>query len=153
MTTDPARPVYRVYLNDELMAKTDWLPLAVAAWDRASRDRDSAQHGGVAVLQRDGAVIASEQPRTGAGHPWPDAATREPDLRDLAAAIQMLTKVAGVDARTLADAATELGLPTTRGRLDGIRTQQDGKRAHVSAAELVVLCYAAIHAIKSNESR
>lgn len=149
----PLTPEYRIYLDDELLCKTDWLPRAVAAWDRASRDRNSAQHGGLAVILKNNQMLASVQPQTLHGHPWPDAAAPEPALRDLAAAIQQLAFCAGVKASDIAQQMTAAGLPTTRSRLDSIKTLQQGKRANVSAAELIVFCYGAIAAIKENEGK
>lgn len=139
---------YRIYLNEELLCKTDWPPRAQAAWDRASRDRESAQHGGQAVLVKDDAVIADVQPETGRGHPWPDRAVPETDLRDAVKAAVLLLRHAGVDAQALADSMTREGLPTTRSRIDALRGSTPGKRAEVSAAELVTLLYAAIPLLK-----
>ena len=48
---------YRILLDDAPVGTSDWLPVAQAAWDRAARDRDAAQHGGEAVLLIDGRVF------------------------------------------------------------------------------------------------
>jgi hypothetical protein len=139
---------YRIYLDEELLCRTSWLPLAQAAWSRFSRDREGAQHGGQILLFKDQTELASVQPRTGQGWPWPDKSTAEVDLRDVAAAVQQLARVAGVPAAALADELTAQGLPTTPARLKSMSTQQDGRRTHVGAAELVTLCYAAIGVLK-----
>ncbi|MDP3322360.1 MAG: hypothetical protein Q8S71_02295 [Hydrogenophaga sp.] len=140
--------MYKIYLDEELICSTDWSPMAQAAWSRFSRDRDAAQHGAQLVLLKNEVELASVQPRTGQGWPWPDKATEEVDLRDVAAAIQQLARVAGVPAAALADELTAQGLPTTPARLKSMSTQQDGRRTHVSAAEIVTLCYAAIGVLK-----
>jgi len=59
---------YRIFIDEEPAGAADWLPLAQAAWDRASRDRNAAQHGGDATLMIDGRIVASVRPRTGEGH-------------------------------------------------------------------------------------
>lgn len=143
---------YRIYLNEELLCKTDWLPRAQAAWDRASRDRDGAQHGGLAVLLKDGVEVAAVRPRTGEGWSWPDRATPLVGPRDVAAAVQQLARLAGVSAADLAEQMTTQGLPTNPARLKSITTLQLGRSASVSCAEVVSMCYAAIAAIKSNDS-
>lgn len=140
--------MYEIYLNDELVGRSDWPPVAQAAWDRAARDRDSAQHGGEAALWKDGQKIASVQPRTGAGHPWPDQATEIVGLRDLAAAILQLSRIAGADARVVAEKLTEMGMPTNPARLKSIAATESGRRTATTPAELVSLCYAAIGALK-----
>ncbi len=145
----PDRPQYRVYVDEELLTVADWLPVAAAAWNRSSHDRDAAMQGAQLVLEKDGQTLASVRPQTKTGHAWPDPQQPEPDLRDLAAALQQLTRAAGIDLKTLADAMGSLGLPTSRARLDNIRSLQPGKRAQVSAAELIVLCYAAVGVLKA----
>ena len=146
------RAQYRVYVDDELLTSTTWPPAAVAAWNRASHDREAAVRGADLVLEKDGRQLACVRPHTQAGHPWPDAQQPEPDLRDLAAALQQLTRAAGIDVKDLADAMAGQGLPTNRARLDNIRSLLPGKRAQTSAAELIVLCYSAIDVIKSRSN-
>lgn len=138
---------YRIYMNDDvLLTATDWLPVAVAAWHRATRDTEAGKQGGTVALQKNGRTIATERNVSFAGGRWPDG--EEPGLNDLAAALYQLARAAGVDARTLADGMTEQGLPTTRGRVDSIRSKPGLGRSATSAAELIVLCYGAIAAIK-----
>lgn len=139
---------YRIFVDDEPAGATDWLPIAQAAWHRATRDRHAAQHGGDAVLMIDGRVVASVRPRTGEGCPWPVSADHIVDLRDVTKAVQQLARVAGVPAAHLADTMTELGLPTAPAHLKSLETQQAGRRTQVCAAEIVALCYAAIHFLK-----
>ena len=146
---------YRVLLDDAPVGMTDWLPVAQAAWDRATRHRDAAQHGGEAVLIVDGRVVASVQPRTLDGHPWPVRDDHITELRDVAKAVIALARAAGVDAKTLAQAMTDSGLQTTPARLKDISTTEQGRRSATSPAEMVAICYAAIAALtsKSHDSR
>lgn len=146
MPDSEKRPQYRVYLNDELLTVTDWPPMAVAAWNRATRD---IRAGGGVQLEKDGRIIASASNGGHYSKPWPDG--REPDLNDLAAAILLLARTAGVDIRALADSMTAQGLPTTRGRLDSIRARSKPDQSQTSAAELITLCYGAIGAIRSKQ--
>lgn len=139
---------YRILLDDAPVGASDWLPIAQAAWDRAARDRDAAQHGGEAVLLIDGRVVAAVQPRTLNGHPWPVQSDPVTGLRDAAKAILALARAAGVDAHALAKAMGYSGLPTTSARLKNISTLEQGRRSATSAAELVVMCYAAVTVIK-----
>lgn len=139
---------YRILLDDATVGSTDWLPLAQAAWDRAARDRDAAQHGGEAVLLVDGRVVSTVQPRTLDGHPWPVHDDPITSLRDAAKAVMALARAAGVDSHAMAQAMTESGLPTTPARLKSISTLEQGRRSATSAAELVVMCYAAVTVIK-----
>lgn len=138
---------YRIYVNEELTGATDWLPIAQAAWDRASRDRDGAQHGWDATLTVDGNVAATVRPRTGDGHAWPIQADPVVGPRDVAKAILALARKAGVSAKDLAEEMGKQGLPTNPARLKSISTLEQGRRTHVSDAELVAICYAAIAAL------
>ena len=140
---------YRILLNDAQICATDWLPVAQAAWDRAARDRDAAQHGGEAVLLIDGRVVAAVQPRTLDGHPWPVRVDRVTDLRDVAKAVLALARAVGVDAHALAQAMGDNGLPTTAARLKNISTTEHGRRSATSPAEIVAMCYAGVSVIKS----
>lgn len=143
---------YRIFLDDEPVGATDWLPVAQAAWDRAARDRDAAQHGGEAVLLIDGHVVAAVQPRTLDGHPWPVREDRVTDLRDVAKAVLALARAAGVSPQMLAQAMGDNGLPTTAARLKNISTMEQGRRAATSAAELVAMCYAAIAVLNGEKT-
>ena len=140
---------YRILLDDATVGAADWLPIAQAAWDRATRDRDAAQHGGEAVLLIDGSVVAAVQPRTLDGHPWPVKTDPVTSLRDAAKAVLALARAAGVDAHDLAQAMTDSGLPTTPARLKNISTMEQGRRSATSPAEIVAMCYAAVSVIKS----
>ena len=135
-------PEYRIYNNDELVTRTDWPPLAVAAWHRATRDTFTGQAGGDVVLLKNGHEIARTQSASFRAMPWPDG--REPDLADLAAAIQQLARHAGVSARDLSARMTESGLATSRRRVELIRTGE----LKTCPAELIALCYAAISSMK-----
>lgn len=143
---------YRILLNDAQIGATDWLPVAQAAWDRAARDRDAAQHGGEAVLMVDGQIVASVQPRTLDGHPWPVRDDHVTDLRDAAKAIIALARAAGVDAQAMAQAMTDSGLPTTSARLKNISTMEQGRRSATTPAELVAMCYAAVAVLKGEKT-
>ena len=140
---------YRILLDDAPVGTSDRLPVAQAAWDRATRHRDAAQHGGEAVLIVDGRVVASVQPRTLDGHPWPVRDDHVTELRDVAKAVLALARAAGVDAHALAQAMGDNGLPTTAARLKNISTMEQGRRSATSAAELVAMCYAAIAVLNS----
>lgn len=140
--------MYRIYLDEELLCKTDWPPMAQAAWHRASRDRDAAQHGGEAVIIKDGNTLARVQPRTGVGHPWPDRDVAESDLRDVVKTMLTMLRHAGIDTQTLAQSCTGSGLPMTRARIDALRGSTPGKRTAVCEAEIVCLLSAAIPLLK-----
>ena len=140
---------YRILLDDAQVGSSDWLPVAQAAWDRATRHRDAAQHGGEAVLMVDGQIVASVQPRTLDGHPWPVREDSVADLRDAAKAVLALSKAAGVSPQMLAQAMSDNGLPTTPARLKNISTTEHGRRSATSPAEIVAMCYAGVSVIKS----
>lgn len=136
---------YVVKLNDEITCATDLAVVAQAAWNRASRDRDSAQRGGVAELWRDQRLLARVQPETLIGHEWPDPETPLPDLRDVFKALLQLLRTDGWDAKEIAEAMTgELGFPTTRARIDAMRGSTSGKRTEVTHSEIIAVIYAAI---------
>ncbi len=143
---------YRILLDDAPVGSTDWLPLAQAAWDRATRHRDAAQHAGEAVLLIDGRVVASVQPRTLDGHPWPVRSDSVVGLRDAAKAVLLLARAAGVDAQALAQAMADSGLPTAPARLKNISTMEQGRRSATSPAELVAMCYAAVAVLKDKNT-
>ena len=142
-------PEYVVRIGDEELCRTDWHPIAVAAWDRATRNWDAARKIGdwTASLEIDGELIASEKQRPG-GHPWPECDMLASEESDVAAAIIQLCRVAGVAPADLAQAMTDSGLPTTRSRLKSISTTEENRRSRPCAAELVVMCYAAIGKIR-----
>ena len=141
---------YLIRLNGDPVCETDWPPMAEAAWHRASRDRNTAQHGGHAELLKDGRVIASGLPQLKTGIPWP--ATEEScDLRSVLNTLLLLLRHDGWDAKELAAAMTERGLPTTRGQIDSLRGSTQGKRREVHPAELVVLLNAVLNEYKQTE--
>ncbi len=141
---------YRIYLEEELLCKTDWPPMAQAAWHRASRDRDAAQHGGEAVILKDGRELARVQPRTVVGHPWPDRDVSVADMRDVIKTMLTMLRHAGIDTNALAQSCTEADLPMTRARIDALRGSTPGKRTAVCEAEIVVLLSAAIPLLKKS---
>ena len=143
---------YRILLDDAPVGTSDWLPVAQAAWDRATRHRDAAQHGGEVVLLIDGHVVAAVQPRTLDGHPWPVREDRVTDLRDVAKAVLALARAAGVSPQMLAQAMGDNGLPTTAARLKNISTMEQGRRSATSPAELVAMCYAAIAVLNDEKT-
>jgi hypothetical protein len=139
---------YRIYLDEELLCKTDWPPMAQAAWHRASRDRDAAQHGGEAVIIKDGLELARVQPRTGVGHAWPDRDVGAADMHDVVKTMLTMLRHAGIDAPALAQSCSNAGLPMTRARIDALRGSTPGKRTAVCEAEIVCLLSAAIPLLK-----
>lgn len=142
--------MYRVLLNGAVLTQTEWAPLAQAAWNRASRDRDSAQLGGSAELWKDGRLLSRVQPETLRGHRWPDHECPETDLRDALKALLQLLRDDEWTAKEIAEAMTEFGLPTTRARIDALRGSTQGKRTEVTAAEIVVLINAVLSAYKKS---
>ena len=145
------KPVFEIVLNGRLMLSTKWPPQAQAAWVRATRDRDSAHHGGTAVLLKNGKELAKVQPETVVGHDWPDRSTPEPDLSALARAITGIAKNLGYEADEIAASMTNRGLETTRSQLDALRGSGGAgkKRRTVSVAELIVLCDAIVNLLKT----
>ena len=135
---------WRIYLDEELLCKTDWPPMAQAAWHRASRDRDAAQHGGQSIIIKDGRELARVQPRTGVGHHWPDRDANASDMHDVVKTLMTMLRHAGIDAVALAQSCSETGLPMTRARIDALRGSTPGKRTAVCEAEIVCLLSAAI---------
>ena len=141
---------WRVYVGDTLFSRTDWPPVAVAAWERATRDTLTEGGRDEVVLRKDGREIARVLPRRD-GHRWPDDATAPPVLQDVGAAIVLLARTAGIDAPNLADAMSRRGLPTARNRLDRIRSISREGRAHTTPAELIAMCYAIVGLMKNDE--
>lgn len=135
---------WRIYVGNTLYSKTDWLPVAVGAWERATRDK---MPGEDVVMLKNGHEIARVTPRR-EGHPWPDTSTVAPTLNDVAAAITQLTRASGINITTLAESMSQVGIPTARSRLDRIRSVSREADAHTSPAELIVLCYAAISILR-----
>ena len=100
----------------------------------------------------DGQIVASVQPRTLDGHPWPVREDRVTDLRDVAKAVLALARAAGVSPQMLAQAMGDNGLPTTAARLKNISTMEQGRRSATSPAELVAMCYAAIAVLNDEKT-
>lgn len=146
--TEQKRPEYRLYLDEELVCQSDWPPVAMAAWHRFSRDMLATHHGGELVMLKDGRELGRVNPRIGVGHPWPDPDQPEPAKRDLAKAVLLLAREAGIDAAAVADELGAMGLPTAKGRLDKIRNDDPAKRTTTSDAELIAICYAAVTAMR-----
>jgi len=150
---EPKKPVWKVFVGEDLLCSTDWAPIAQAAWCRASRHRDYAQHGGLAVLEKDGQILAKVRPKTLYGHPWPDPDAPLPGWHDVVKSICLLLRDDGWDAKEIADAMTELGLPTTRGRIDALRGSTKGKRAQVEPAEVVVMLQAVVRKYREGDDQ
>ena len=145
--------MYRITLNNEVVAETKLSFVAQAAWDRASRDRDSAQHGGEACIYKDGNLLAQVQPRTLVGHPWPDSEVAAADLRDVLKAFLQLMRDDGWTGKEVAQAMTDFGLPTTRSQIDSLKGATDGKRREVTAAEITTMIFAVLNAYKSTDEK
>jgi len=145
--------VYVVKLDGEVLASTDWPPLAQAAWNRAARDRDSAQLGGTAELWKDGSLLARVHPETLRGHRWPDESAPDADLRDVLKALLLLFRDDDWTAKEIAEAMTAAGLPTTRSRIDALKGSTAGKRTEVMPAELVVMINAVLSAYKRSRQQ
>lgn len=147
MTTD--KPIYRIYLGDELLVRTDWLPIAAAAWSRAQRDHYARTDGASeAVLEVDGKVAARARVGTPGGAKWPLG--RAPDLNEVGKAILLLARTAGINPIEIADEMTKKGLPTTRGRLDSVRGGTATSRSQTTEAELIVICHAIVSLLKDD---
>lgn len=148
------RPEYLLHLDGQLVVQSAWLPMAVAGWERYSRDLIAAQHGGELVLSKDGIELARVRPSSSKhGFAWPDSNTDAPDLADLAAGVQQLARAAGVGVTDLAQEMTTAGLATSRSRLERIKSRDPAKNANTSPAELVVMCHAAVTSIKRQGDR
>lgn len=148
--TEQDKPVWKVFIGDELLCSTRYAPIAQAAWSRASRHRDFSQHGGLVTLKKNGAVLSQVRPRTREGHPWPDRDTPLLDWHDVVRSLCLLLREDEWDAKEIAEAMTEMGLPTTRGRIDALRGSTKGKRAHVEPAELIVLLQAVVQKYRAD---
>ncbi len=137
---------YRIFVNDEPVCATDWLPTAQAGWARAMCDYDAARHGGDVVLLVDGQVAASTRPY--AGRAWPLVDDHVVDMRDVAQAVLTMSRAAGIRPQALAQAMTDNGLPTTPSRLKSISTTERHRQSSTSAAEIVAMCYAAMSVLR-----
>jgi hypothetical protein len=141
---------YTIKLDERVLVHTDWPPMAQAAWTRATRDRDAAQHGGTAELWSDSTLVAQVRPEIGRGHPWPEG--HDCDLRDVLKALLQLLRDDDWGVKEIAQAMTAFGLPTTRGRIDGLRGSSAGQRSEVTAAELVVMISAVLNQYKKGDA-
>lgn len=133
---------YTIQHDGNVVAKTDWSPLAQAAWHRATRDQAA---GGVVELLKDGRVIATHRIVGGRGASWPDGPAC--GLQDIVKAILQLLRDDGWDARQIAEAMTTSGLATSRARIDGMRGSA-GRSVELSHAEIVAMIYAVISGYK-----
>lgn len=135
--------MYIVLLDGREVVRTDWAPMAQAAWHRATHDQAA---GGLVELLRDGRRIASAKVTSGRGQPWPDGPAC--DLHDIAKAIFLLLRDDEWDLKEIAHAMTEYGLPTSRARLDAMRGAAQ-RSATIAPAEIVTLVYAVLRKYKS----
>lgn len=129
--------MYEIWLDDELICCDDWMPRVQAAWDRASRNRDAAQRGGIVRLLLNGQEIARRKASTGTSNPWPDGESIT--QRDVAKALMTLVRHLGISDKDVADTMTAQGLPTTRAALRSAHSINNGERRHVTSAELCVM--------------
>lgn len=133
--------IYEVRLNGESITRTQWQPMAEAAWHRATRDQTA---GGIVQLLIDGTVAATHRVVGGRGGQWPGQAS---GLRDVAKAIIQLLRTDNWSTKEIAEAMTAYGLPTARARVDAIKGSA-GRSADVSHAEIITLIYAVIKEYK-----
>lgn len=136
---------YIIKHNGTALAEADWPPLAQAAWHRATRDQNA---GGVVEIVRDGCVIATHRIVSRRGARWPDG--QECGLRDVVKAVFQLLRDFDMDARSIAEAMTAYGLPTSRARVDALRGAK-GHSAELSHAEIVTMIYAVIDALEKGD--
>lgn len=138
------KPIYTVtYPHGGLVCKTDWPPMAEAAWSRASRDT----FGGYArcTLSVDGRERAAGN-STQSGLRWP-ANFDAVGVPELYKATLLLARQLNIDAAELAVVATQKGLPLSRANID------DGRRGKGGCmAEVHVLLHCIVHVIKSAEN-
>lgn len=136
--------IYVVLVDGREIVRTDWSPLAQAAWHRATHDQDA---GGFVELLRDGHRIASARVTSGHGQPWPDG--KACDLRDISRALFLLLRDDEWDLKEIAAAMTDFGLPTSRSRLEAMRGAA-GRSAVVAEAEIVTLLYSVLRRYKQD---
>lgn len=135
------KPIYTVtYPHGGLVCKTDWQPMAEAAWNRASRDT----FGGYArcTLSVDGREVAAGN-STQNGLRWP-ANLDTVGVPELYKAALLLAQQLGVGAAELAEVAAQKGLPLSRANIDDGRRGKGG-----SMAEVYVLLHCIVHVIKT----
>lgn len=133
--------------DGRMIAQTEWEPLAQAAWHRATRNQAA---GGTVELIRDGRVIATHSIVGGRGARWPDGP--ECSLRDVVKALLQLLRDDDWDAKQIAAAMTEFGLPTSRARVDALRGAK-GHPAELSHAEIVVLLNSVLNEYKRGSGK
>jgi hypothetical protein len=143
---------YTIKIDGRVFVETDWAPLAQAAWNRASRDRNMSRPGGSAQIWKNDVLLADIQPATLRGRRWPDRDTPECTLSDVVKALCQLLRSDDWNAAEIADAMTAYGLPTTRSRIDALRSSTQGKRTEVTEAEIVVMLNAVLSAAKLQET-
>lgn len=142
---------YRILVDEAPVCETDWPPLAQAAWSRAVRQWSGAQARSRVVLKKDGRTLADVINRDPQAPEWPDRDEPPCDLRDVLKAILQLLRDDDWDAREIAEAMTNYGLPTTRARIDALRGGDRTRRAEVTAAEITVLLHAVLGEYKRGE--
>lgn len=133
---------YIIRLNGTVLVGTQWSPLAQAAWHRATRDQHA---GGVVELLKDGCSIAKHTIVGGRGAAWPEGDAC--GLREVVKAIFQLLRDDNWDAKSIAEAMSSFGLPTTRSRADALRGGA-GHPVELCPAEIVTLLYAVLAAYK-----
>ncbi len=116
--------------------------MAQAAWHRATRDQSA---GGVVELFKDGRLIASHRITGGRGAIWPEGEACS--LQDVVKAILQLLRDDDWDAKQIAQAMTDYGLPTSRARVDGMRGSS-GRSLELSHAEIVTMLNAILSEYK-----
>jgi hypothetical protein len=152
LTGDPSM-IYTIKFNGEVLAQTDWPPLAQAAWSRATRDYDNRRHGGSAELWKDNRLLARAEPGARDDHRWPDRDSPVCDLRDVLKALLQLLRDDSWDVKEIAEAMTDHGLPTTRSQIDALRGSSASRRRELIPAELVVLINAVLNQYKKATPR
>ena len=137
---------YEVRIGTDAV-RTDWEPLAQAAWHRATRDASNPKR---VALYHNGALVTTAVPHAGQHTPWPLGP--ECSWSDVTAAVFQLLRDDEWDTRELAATMTAYGLPTSRARLDGLRGSA-GRRLTAAPAEIVVMLYAVIDRYKTDRAR
>lgn len=99
---------YEVRHNNRVLTQTGWKPMAEAAWHRATRDQAA---GGVVELIKEGRVVAVHRIVGGRGAAWPDGQASQ--LQDLVKAIFQYLRGGDWEAKSIAEAMTSYGLPTS----------------------------------------
>lgn len=139
------QPEYVVRHNGRELARSNWAPLAQAAWHRATRDQHT---GGVVELVADGRLVASHRIVGGRGARWPCGP--ECGLRDIVKALLQLLRDDDWSVQEIAETMTDYGLPTSRARVDAMRGSA-GRSIDLSAAEVETMIRAVLHSYKQSD--